>query len=174
MKQKPENVRSPAEDKEIIEAQFKQDLSGLSKERQDQVLAQSAEVDSELLKMNQELDLQYDVDNRYRKAGFLPSQAEEVLHIGKKQPVGRIFKALGSVHIVNNTTYSAHDRFFVRTPYNTVVEAQVYIDTLQDQIIALGDLNSKLTSEPHYEITSKLTSESFFGLIKLAFKKLIQ
>jgi hypothetical protein len=144
-----------------VEAKFRDEYARLTKERKAEVRSHQAEVERELAKINSELEEYQSIEDKYRAAGYLPSQAEELIRAGKVRPVGQVFKFFGAEYRLGMALYTCNDRFYVRTPFNTIVLADEYIDTLQNQLVQVARLNSTLTSG------------SFFGLIKLAFTNLI-
>lgn len=78
----------------------------------------------------------------------------------KKAPVGQLFYYDG--------------RIKVKTPFNTIVDGQVYVDVLQNRVLELTSVDA----ERHiYDLKNDLktvTTGSFFDLIGLAFKRLIR
>ncbi|SRR6266481_3974762 len=77
-----------------------------------------------------------------------------------KSIVGKIFTHDGNI--------------LIKTPFETVIPAQVYVDVLQDRVIGVTDELTKVKQEV-YDLSSKLGlyhSLTFLGLIKLAFKRL--
>lgn len=151
--------------KERYEKDFHKDLSNLNPERQSEIKKMSAQVDQELDEINKGYDEGVEIENKFRKAGYLPSHASNLLHEAKNKKIGEVFKFFGKEHLVkvgeySTIVYTAFDTYFVKTPFNTVVAADIYIKTVQDQLLQVADYNNKLTSG------------SFFDLIKLAFKRL--
>lgn len=134
------------EHEESFSANFRKDYENLSKERQLEVNTTSKLVQGEIDEMNRQLDESVTIENRFRTAGYLPSEAEEILKIAKLKQVGCCFKF--------------NDKILVKTPFNTVVTSDEYINFLQNQMLIVANLNNKLTTG------------SFFDLIKLAFKNL--
>jgi rRNA pseudouridine-1189 N-methylase Emg1 (Nep1/Mra1 family) len=148
-----------SEHQEKIEKDFREQLKDLSPALQEEVLTQRQLVDLEVELANTDLDIQMGLDTKYRRAGYLPSQAEALMGAAKHREIGRVFKFFGKEHTEHDLVYTTFDKFFVKTPFNTVVEADVYIDTLQNQLILLSNQQAPKT---------------FFGLIKLAFKQLLK
>jgi hypothetical protein len=134
------------EHEEEFSLKFKQDYNKLSQERRSTVDASSRVVDYAIDEMNSQLEESVVIENKFRTAGYLPSEAEEILANAKTKDIGQCFNFKNKV--------------LVKTPFNTVVTADEYIDVLQNQMLKLSNLNDKLTNC------------SFFGLINLAFKRL--
>lgn len=66
------------------------------------------------------------------------------------------------------------DVLLVKTPFNTIVSAQTYVDTLQNRVL---ELTTVPTEVEIYNLKRELltvTSGTFFDLIKLAFKRLFK
>lgn len=137
-----------AEHEELFSSNFKKDYKKLSKNRQLQVDETSKIVDLCVDEMNFQLDESVRIENKFRSAGYLPSEAEEILKIAKNKAVGQCF-------VFNS-------KILVKTPFNTVITSDEYLEFLQNQILSVAKLNDKLTNG------------SFLGLIKLAFKRLIR
>lgn len=148
------------------ESTFEKDLAKLSDSKISEIKSMRDAVDSELEKINIGYDEGVEIENKFRKAGYLPSQARDLLAEFKNKEIGKVFKFFGKElnDVVNgrDIVYTAFDKYFVKTPFNTVVQADEYIDTLQNQLIAVAKLNEEFTSA------------SFVGLIKLAFKRLFK
>lgn len=100
----------------------------------------------------------FDSEDRVRKAGFTPQQAEDIAYILKTKQVGEIF--------------SYRDKQLVLTPFKTVVDAQVYLSLIQDRFLELTSVPAEVEIADLKKTINKFTSLSFFGLIKLAFKRL--
>ena len=119
-------------------------LEQISKETRDNATpAQKkvlAEADAAFAEIN-DLVSDFSSENRVRAAGYLPSEAEELstLMRDRKIQIGQLFEFKGKTK--------------VKTPFNTVVDAQVYVTHLQQSLITF-------------------TSMSFLDLIKYAFKQL--
>lgn len=145
--------------KDRFEKEFKKDFANLDPTRQKVIRKMSDEVDQELDIINSEYDEGVEIENRFRKAGYLPSQAHELIKESKNKDIGMVFKFFGKEIEDNKILYTAFDKYFVKTPFNTVVQADEYIKALQDQLLVLAKLNEEFTSQ------------SIFGLIKLAFKR---
>lgn len=96
--------------------------------------------------MNKDI-FDFDSEARIRNSGFKQSEAEELAKIVKTKQVGQVFQ-YGS-------------KFMVLTPFKTVVPAQLYVNTIQESLLVTTDA------------LQTFTSASFFGLIRLAFKRLI-
>lgn len=118
------------------------------KEKSDELRANASPAQRELLeagdqafnKINDDLDAEASIQVRFRRAGYSVEDAEHILEFMRDKPIG--------------LPVPCGYKIFVRTPYNTVVEAHVYIDTIQNKLI-------------------EFTSLSFVDLIKLAFKRLL-
>lgn len=124
-----------------------EDFDKLSKESKESVLAAKKVVDQTIAEINNN-DFNYESENRLRKQGFTPSQAEQIAEIIKTKPVGEIF--------------SFRDILYVQTPFKTIVKAQVYLNVLQDSVI-------QVTNE-----VTEFTNLSSFDLIKLSIKRLFK
>lgn len=139
------------------DAQFEK----LSESKKKQALSIKAEVDATFNEMNQDLNDQIDIEARMRVAsGLHHRHAEEVIAVLRNLPVGKIKQM--------------HGKLWVLTPFNTVVEAQVYLDLIQNRFL-------ELTSAPVEEELNKLktyirafTQLGFLDLIRLAFKRLLK
>jgi hypothetical protein len=169
-------------------AQVQADIEKLSPEAQKRVRETQAEVDAEIAKMNSELDEQYQIEARWRAAtGLHHSDAEKVLKHMATQPVGKIIPMFG--------------KQWVHTPFKTIVQAQQYVDVLQERVVGLMagiqpeavihqlvEQRSKLLDTMTYqnklcrEAAEKLeslkkdsvTNFSAFGLMKLSLKRLFK
>lgn len=145
--------------------QVQKDIAQFSPERQAQVRALQAEVDAEIVTVNEMLNDQIDVEAKLRAAsGLHHSDAEKVLRAMSQEPVGKIKEMYGTS--------------WVHTPFKTVVRTQVYVDTLQNRVISLSSISAeaeidKLTSQRAqlYEALKEFTNMSMFGLIKLSLKR---
>lgn len=113
----------------------------LRKDASPQALKMAREADEAFNEINH-LVSNFSSENRLRAAGYLPSEAEDLAYLMKDKniQIGEIFTFKGKSKVL--------------TPFNTVVDAQVYITTLQSSLITF-------------------TTMSFFGLIKYAFKQLV-
>lgn len=104
----------------------------------------------------------FDSEDRVRRHGYTPQQAEDLAFLIKSQDikVGQLFQFRG--------------KSLVMTPFKTVVESQVYVTTIQDQVINLASEIEVRKNEAQIlrNGIQEFTSLSFFGLIKLAFKRL--
>lgn len=103
----------------------------------------------------------FDSENRVRKAGYLPSEVEELARYMKSNniQVGQVFQ-FGS-------------KSKVLTPFKTVVDVQNYVTALQDRLFEITTVDQELMVSQLKTQVKEFTSLSFFGLIRLAFKKLI-
>lgn len=155
-----------ADHKDQYESTFESDFVKLPDSKKSEILSISQEVDKALEDINTGFDEGVEIEDRFRKAGYLPSEARDLLAESKNKEIGKVFKFFGKnlVDEVNGRQieYTAYDKYFVKTPFNTVVQADEYIDTLQNQLITIAKLNEEFTSL------------SFLGLIKLAFKRLFK
>lgn len=95
----------------------------------------------------------FDAEARIRKANLTQQDAENMAKIIEREKIKS-----GTVFMF--TKNDGDTLVFARTPFNTVVQAQVYVDSLQDSLITIDKKNREFTSL------------SFFGLIKLAFTNL--
>lgn len=103
----------------------------------------------------------FDSEKRVRQAGYTPQQAEDIaykLRIEKIQ-VGQIFQ------------YG--NKSLVLTPFKTVVPSQNYMTALQDRLYEITTVDQEVMVSNLKAQVQWFTSLSFFGLIKLAFKRLI-
>lgn len=145
---------------------FEKDLSKLS--LNDLVNLNKAReiVDIHIENVNNDLDEKNVIDNKWRSQDYKPSEAEALLNIAKTQKIGEVFKYGGreskDLVKVGEEPYTRHDKILIVTPYNTVVSANVYIESLQESLLAYHNENIKFTSL------------SFFDLINLAFKRLFK
>ena len=62
----------------------------------------------------------------------------------------------------------------VKTPFNTIVSAQNYVDTLQNRVLELTRVPTEIEICKLKNELSTITSGTFFDLIKLAFKRLFK
>lgn len=60
-----------------------------------------------------------------------------------------------SVNVKIGQIFEHDSKLYIKTPYNTIVDAQLYINVLQEQLIKIGNL-------------------TFFELFKLAIKRLFK
>lgn len=150
--------------------QVQADVAKLSPERQSEIKAMQAEVDFEIAKNNKDLDAQFDIEAKWREAtGLHHADAQEVLSKMRNEPVGKIKQMFG--------------KQWVFTPFNTVVQAQVYVDALQGRLIQLSSQDAEATigalMEQRRQIIEAYKAQSFtnlsaFGLMKLSIKRLFQ
>lgn len=144
-----------------LQKNFDDQVSKLSETGRKRALAVKAEVDEAFNQMAGELDEEVAIENRLRAAsGLHHEDAKDVIANMKDLPVGKI--------------KMIHGKIWVLTPFNTVVEAQVYMDMLQQRFL-------ELTSAPIEEELDKLktyirayTKLGFLDLIRLAFKRLLK
>lgn len=101
-------------------------------------------------------------EDRVRKAGYTPQQAEDMAFMMKSQniQVGQLFKFMGKDKVL--------------TPFKTVVDAQQYVNVLQGRVLELTTVSAELETMALKETIREFTSLSFFGLITLAFKNLLK
>lgn len=103
----------------------------------------------------------FESEDRVRKAGYLPSQAEEIAKFMKdnKIQVGQLFEYDGKSKVL--------------TPFKTVVDAQNYVTALQDRLFEITTVDQEIMVSQLKTQVQEFTSLSFLGLIGLAFKRLI-
>ena len=128
------------------------------------------EVTPEVSKMISEVDtafeeigndvFDFESEDRVRKAGYTPQQAEDIAFKIKSErlQVGQIFQYRG--------------KQLVLSPFKTVVPAQLYLTTIQDRVLELTTVATEVEIAGLKNTINEFTSLSFFGLIKLAFKRL--
>jgi hypothetical protein len=68
--------------------------------------------------------------------------------------------------------FSYRDKHLVLTPFKTVVSSQDYITVLQDRVFELTTVPVEIEVVNLKKTIQEFTSLSFFGLIKLAFKRI--
>lgn len=130
-------------------------LKTLSKEVQDGV----AQGDATFDEITKDV-FDFESENRVRRAGFNPQQAEDIAFIIKNKQVGEIFSYQGNQ--------------LVLTPFKTVVTAQVYLTTIQDRVLELTTVPTEIEIANLKKTIQEFTSLSFFGLIKLAITNLLK
>jgi len=135
-----------------------------------------ASMSPEQLKVAQEADaafeeitqdvFDFESENRVRRAGYSPQEAEDIAFILKKEniQVGQVFK----YHRARGV------ELLTLTPFKTVVPAQTYITSLQDRLFEITTVDQEVMVSNLKSQVQQFTSLSFFGLIKLAFKRLIK
>lgn len=167
MKKKPVLIalddRQVFQDSEVLKKQHdavQEQIKSFPEEKQKQIRSMQGEVDEAIATEN---------DIHFSDEAFAAeARGREAIKAGSNQPIGKIFQYQGNL--------------LVKTPFNTVLPAQHYVNVLQDQVIGvvteLEDLkkeNTRLSNilfdqgDPF--LTGKLT---FSQLIKLAFKKLFK
>lgn len=100
----------------------------------------------------------FESESRVRKAGYTPQEAEDIAKIVQRKQVGEIFEF--------------NKQKLVLTPFKTVVPAQTYIQALQDRLLEVTTVSTEIEISNLKSKINGFTSLSFFGLIKLAFKRL--
>lgn len=149
-------------DEEIAEyedsqSKVQEDIKKLSPEVQ-KAVAEANEAFEEMT------DLVFDFasENRVRSAGYLPSQAENLAKLmrDEKIKVGQIFEFLGKQKVL--------------TPFETVVDAQVYLTALQDRVLETTTVPVEIEVAGLKKTIQEFTSLSFVGLIGLAIKRLFK
>ncbi len=128
-----------------------EEINELPKERRDVIHAISDRVQKEL-DIQTDLVLDFSHEDRIRKAGYVPSQAEEIAELSKNYAVGQIFKF--------------RDELKVLTPFKTIVDAQVYLNVLQDRVISLSkdaDNANETIIEILTEVSEKTTKRKSNG-----------
>jgi hypothetical protein len=93
-------------------------------------------------------------NDRLEEQGYTKQQAINIKNNMDGKKIGEIFSA-------NNTLYC-------KTPYQTVVSAQIYMYTIQQSLITCGTHINTLEQE-----LANYKKYTFYSLIKLIFKKLI-
>jgi hypothetical protein len=148
---------------------FVQDqIEALPEGKRNEIRALQAEVDVEIANMGRDLDETMDIEAQWRKAtGLHHSDAEKVLRKMAAEPVGKIVRMF--------------DKNWVHTPFKTIVEAQQYVNVLQDRVLQLTTVESEIFTQQLLEQRTQLvkalqefTNLTWFGLIKLSFKRLFQ
>lgn len=133
---------------------------------QDKIKSLPAENQARIKEANDALEdicsdvFDFESEDRVRKAGFTPQQAEDIAYIVKKKQVGEIFQFQG--------------KQLVLTPFKTVVAAQLYLTTIQDRVLELTTVPTEIEIAGLKKTINEFTSLSFFGLIKLAIKNLLK
>lgn len=124
-----------------------------------EVQAMVAEVNNLFNEMVEDV-FDFESERRVRNAGFLPSEAEGIARHMKARDIqiGQVFQ------------YQQHT--LVKTPFNTVVKVQQYVTALQDRLFEVTTVHTELEISNLKKTINEFTSLTFFGLIKLAFKKL--
>lgn len=138
-----------------LDQKTKEQIKTLSQKSQ-MVVAEVNQVFNEL-----EADIfNFDSEDRVRKAGWTPQQAEDIAFILKNKTFGEIFDYKG--------------RPLVLTPFNTVIAPQLYLTALQDRLFELTTVTVEIEISNLKKTINEFTSMSFVGLIKLAFKRLFK
>lgn len=154
-------------DKNVLEAnekRFKDDVSKLDPKTQKDVLSARQQVQEELDIQNANMNKQFDVEAQMRNAtGFTHSATERLMEEMKD--------ALNSKRLRVGQTYLFQGKAFVWTPYKTIVQADLYISSMQDVVLKLTDAITTLEVKVNKSNVTKLT---FVDLIKLAFKRLLK
>lgn len=145
---KKEIASLEAKDKEV-----KEKIKTLPKESQEAI----AIVNQTFDEMNNDV-FDFESEARVRQAGYTPQQAEDIEKIVKRKQVGEIFEF--------------NKQQLVLTPFQTVVPAQTYVQALQDRVLQLTTVPAEVEISNLKAKINGFTSLSFFGLIKLAFKRL--
>ncbi len=127
-------------------------IEDLPSEKKQQIKTIQAEVDAAL-------EIQNDI--HFSDAAFAAeARSREAIKAGVNQPVGKIFEFNGNL--------------LIKTPFNTVLPAQHYVNVLQDQVIGTTNeiIRLKETIKSFSTCLELRDSQTFFQLIKLAFKQL--
>lgn len=132
------------EDLEQAEANFKKDTARLSKADRESVLDTRAQVQASIDEVNN-IDFNFDAENRLRAKGYSPGQAEALAHLQKVFKTGQVFQYQGKAYI--------------KTVYNTIMPVEEYVKVIEKSLV---------------DFTTMFTNLSFFGLIKEAFKRLFK
>lgn len=111
-------------------------------------LAAKTIVDEEFGEIQKNLDSQFVTEGKVRALGLSTRDTEDLALLMKSSPVGNVVLFRG--------------KFFVKTPYDTVVPAEVYINSLQDTLISVTGA------------AVSFTNLGFIDLIVLAFKRLFR
>lgn len=107
-----------------------------------------------------EIYFNFDHEDRIRAAGYTISEAQDVANLSQKAGVGRIFSYEGEALIL--------------TPFKTVVDAQVYVDAIQNRLLETTTVPVEVEIIQLKKQIEQFTSLSVVGLIKLTFKKLFK
>lgn len=140
---------------EKVDAQVKEQIKTLPKESQEAIRQANAAFEEIT---NDVFD--FESENRIRKAGWTPSQAEDIAKLSRKNGVGKMFQY--------------DKKTLVLTPFKTVVEAQVYLSVVQDRLLELTSVPVETEVIQLKQTIKSFTSLTFFGLIKLAFSSLFK
>jgi hypothetical protein len=138
----------------IQSQEIENQISSLPKENRSRI----EEANTALNEMMDDVN-DFESEQRIRKAGFSPQEAEDIAYMVRDHRVGQIF------------TYN--QKSIVLTPFNTVVDAQVYLTAIQDRLLELTTVPTEVEISNLKKTIQEFTSLSFFGLIKLAFTNLL-
>lgn len=122
-----------------------------------QQLAVAQESDEYFEEINKDVS-NFESEARIRAAGFTQQQAEDIAYLIKTKYVGEIFN------------YASKQ--LVLTPFKTVVPAQTYLIAVQDRLLEVTSVPNEIEIAGLKKTIQEFTSLSFFGLIKLAVKRL--
>ncbi len=124
--------------------EFEKELATLPKGDQNNILEVRSQVQSAIDEVN-DLDFNFEAENRLRAKGYTPEQAESLAHLQKVFKTGQVFQYQGKAYI--------------KTVYNTVMPVEEYVKAIEKSLV---------------DFTTMFTNLSFFGLIKEAFKRLFK
>lgn len=120
-------------------------------------LRTAQETDRALSELNGDI-FNFESESKVRKAGFTPQQAKDIANIVKTKQIGEIFQY--------------KNKQLVLTPFKTVVDAQVYLTTLQNRLLEVTTVSAEIEILTLKKTINEFTSLSFFDLIKLSFTRL--
>lgn len=151
-------VTSDAKTKLLEEQHSKvqKDVEKLPLETRNFIRAAQAEVSQEIEKISKDV-FDFESEDRIRKAGYTPQQAEDIAFLSKSAGVGKMFSYAGKT--------------LVLTPFKTVVDAQIYITAIQDRLLETTTVPVEIEVAQLKKAIQEFTSLSFVGLIGLAFKR---
>lgn len=162
------NEQSPSH-KAMVEQHEKvqRDIANLPVGQRNAVRSAQALIEKELDEMN---DLHF--SDKAFEADRRSKAARDLEH---RLPVGRITVVSDEIEYGKKVLKVIEKNVVIKTPFNTVIPAQQYVDVLQDNILGLTKELDKLTKEllRTSDHNYKFKALGFVGLIKLAFTRLI-
>lgn len=135
---------------------------------QDQIAKMEPEKRNAILTMQQEVDASLGIENdlHFSDAAFeSDARLKKARDLEQRAVVGKLFVNDGNI--------------LIKTPFNKVIPGQVYVDVLQDNILGVTDKLNQLEQHvvelnDQLNLVDHIDDYTFFGLIKLAFKRLFR
>lgn len=117
----------------------------------------SQRVQDEMDLVNRDMTEGIRIENKFRRAGFLPSEAHDLIKLMRNKNIGQIWAPMSDDE--------NQPKLYILTPFKTIVEAQTYVDVIQKRFL-------EMSSVPSENEIAYYRGLDFVGLVKLAFKRL--